>query len=109
MRLNFNFMKVRKMADKKKKQVVICPSCGQLGIVDEESDDWLACLPLPADTAAIPAGMISLVTGVAKYVDGNGQQLSREEYIKLHGIDPAPVWEKIKSKSKRPTVTVGRR
>jgi hypothetical protein len=32
-----------------------------------------------------------------KYTDGNMNQLSRSEYIKLHGIDPMPVWEAVKA------------
>jgi hypothetical protein len=32
-----------------------------------------------------------------KYTDGNMHELLREEYIKMHGINPMPVWEAVKA------------
>jgi hypothetical protein len=43
------------------------------------------CERLQADQATI------------KYTDGNMNELSRSEYMKLHGIDPMPVWEAVKA------------
>lgn len=94
------------------KRVVICPNCGALSEIDEnvEGEDWLACMPLPIEIAQIPAGKISLVSGVTQYVDGNGAKYSREDYIKMHGIDPEVVWNKISEyRNKRSAFKIGGR
>lgn len=82
-----------------KKRVVVCPNCGTVSEIDETAvgDNWLACLPLPAEIAAVPTGKIHMVTGIVLYVDGNGHKLSRQDYIDKHGIDPEPTWDAIQA------------
>jgi hypothetical protein len=48
--------------------------------------------------AALPTGeRLQADQATIKYTDGNMNGLSRTEYIKLHGIDPMPVWEAVKA------------
>ncbi|NPU87976.1 MULTISPECIES: hypothetical protein [Methanothrix] len=81
------------------KRIVVCPNCGTVSEINETEvgEDWLACLPLPAEIAAVPAGKIHMVTGVILYVDGKGNKLSRQDYMDKYGTDPEPIWESIQA------------
>lgn len=68
------------------------------GISDEEFDGFCKT---PENIAKIPAGRLKSVTGGVIYVDGAGVQLTREQFKALHGVDPEPVWARIKERQKR--------
>lgn len=55
-------------------------------------EDWIACLPLPAYLARIPAGKLMPLGGPVIWVDGNGAHLTAAEYIERHGADPGLIW-----------------
>ena len=72
-----------------------CPHCGlPFEIKDEEptAEDWLECIPLPYEIAALPAGYIAPAISTTVdgwiYIDGNGDKMSRERYIQKWGVDP---------------------
>jgi hypothetical protein len=57
-------------------------------------NDWLACLDLPEYIAAIPAGKLMPLGQATIWIDGNGKQYSRDEYMKGHnGADPEVIWQ----------------
>jgi len=55
-------------------------------------EDWLSCIPLPEYLAKIPAGHILTVAGDEFWIDGNGDQITTDQFKTLHGVDPAVVW-----------------
>jgi hypothetical protein len=56
-------------------------------------EDWLTCLTLPEYLAAIPVGQIRPIFGPIIWTDGNGKQMSTEEYVYVHGFDPRLAWD----------------
>jgi hypothetical protein len=63
----------------------------------QTEEDWLACLPLPQYIAKITAGHILSITGEEIWIDGEGQQMTRDEYTtKWPGVDPIVVWGAVK-------------
>ncbi len=74
----------------------ICNNCGAVNLIeitpedlsDTNNDDWLQCV-LPAGFEwALPAGKITPVVGDPIYITGNGEQMSRDDYILKYNIDP---------------------
>lgn len=59
--------------------------------------EWLACLGLPEMYVIIPTGHIVPIIGPEIWIDGNGRRMSREDYMKKHGVDPLLGWNAIKS------------
>ena len=60
----------------------------------ETIKDWLACLELPEYAAAIPAGKLMPLGQGVIWIDGNGKELTRDQYMKLHaGADPEVIWQ----------------
>lgn len=70
----------------------ICKNCGAMNVANEaalDSDsDWLQCALPQGFEWVLPAGKITPVIGEPIYISGFGEHLSREEYLKKHGIDP---------------------
>jgi hypothetical protein len=64
--------------------------------VPQTKDEWLGCLVLPEMHALVVAGCLRPIGQPTIWVDGNGQHLSEEQYIKLHGVDPHVVWAAVK-------------
>jgi hypothetical protein len=63
--------------------------------------DWLACLKLPEYLAAIPLGKIVPLGQATIWTDGNGKNMSRDEYMKVHnGADPEIIWKAKKEYNK---------
>jgi hypothetical protein len=54
--------------------------------------DWIACIPLPKYLAKIPSGKLMPIGGDVIWIDGNGDELTAEEYKTVHGADPALIW-----------------
>jgi len=78
----------------------VCPSCGKPFRVEEEKggEGWSYCSEVCILPTAMPTGEVLLADqATKKYTDGNMHELSRDEYMKLHGFDPMPVWDAIKS------------
>ena len=63
----------------------------------QTEEQWLECLPLPEYLAMIPAGKIQPIVGPIIYIDGNGTQMSKQEYIDHHGVDPELGWSAVKA------------
>lgn len=72
------------------------------------TETWIPNVNLPEDVAKIPAGRI-VENGKVLYVDGNGDRLTGEQYEKLHGVDPEPLWENIQKyrAEGKPSVRIG--
>ena len=78
----------------------VCPNCGKPFKMEEGKggEGWTYCSDVCIVPAALPAGeRLQADQATIKYTDGNMNELSRTEYIKLHGIDPMPVWEAVKA------------
>ena len=60
--------------------------------VPETVDDWLVCMELPEYLAMIPLGHLMSIAGVETWVDGNGAGMCRDDFMAVHGVDPAIVW-----------------
>ena len=61
-------------------------------------EEWLECLELPEYLQRIPAGRIDLVSGEIIFIDGNGQQFSKEQYQAKWNCDPEVVWAAVKAR-----------
>ncbi len=76
----------------------VCPNCGKPFRIEAEGggEEWRYCAEVCVNPSAIPAG-VRLMADQAKmrFVDGNMNEYTREDYIKTHGIDPLPVWKAI--------------
>jgi len=65
-----------------------------------KEDEWAPndeCVPkveFPEDVSRIPAGR-NVKNGIELYVDGNGDEFTREQYIARHKVDPKPLWDEI--------------
>jgi hypothetical protein len=64
--------------------------------VPQTVEDWLPCLELPEYLAAVVAGCLRPIGQATIWIDGNGAQLTEEEYKKVHGVDPHVVWDAVK-------------
>lgn len=80
------------------KMIGVCPNCGKPFRIEPEGggEEWSYCAEVCVNPAAIPAG-VRLMADQAKmrFVDGNMNEYTREDYIKAHGIDPLPIWKAI--------------
>ncbi len=102
--------------DEEDKQIFCCGECGLANtasandILDSiNKNSWLQCIPFTGPEEGLPAGEIN-VGGVIFYITADGERLSREEFIKRKGVDPAIVWPKIRPKWNPVTVgTYGRK
>ncbi|WP_440946238.1 hypothetical protein ACSAZL_19550 [Methanosarcina sp. T3] len=76
----------------------VCPNCGKPFRIEQEGDgeEWRYCAEVCVNPAAVPVG-VRLMADQAKmrFVDGNMNEYTREDYIKTHGIDPLPIWKAI--------------
>jgi hypothetical protein len=59
-------------------------------------EEWLNCLNLPEYVQIVPSGCLRPIVGPIIWVDGNGRQMSADEYKLKHGIDPQLAWDAIK-------------
>jgi hypothetical protein len=78
----------------------VCPSCGKPFRIEEGKggEGWTYCAETCIVPAALPTGArVQADQATLKYTDGNMHELSREEYVKIHGIDPMPIWDAIKA------------
>jgi hypothetical protein len=69
----------------------VCPNCGKPFRIEEGEggEGWKYCAEVCIAPAALPTGeRLQADQATIKYTDGNMNELSRSEYIKLHGIDP---------------------
>ncbi len=77
----------------------VCPACGKPFKIEKESEGAgkSYCTDICNDPSAIPTG-VRLQADQATYhfIDGNMNEYKRDEYIRIHGIDPLPVWEEVK-------------
>ena len=77
----------------------VCPNCGKPFRIEKEGggEEWLYCADVCMNPAALPTG-VRLQADQATYhfIDGNMNEYKRDEYIKVHGIDPLPIWEAVK-------------
>jgi hypothetical protein len=64
-------------------------------------EDWIACLPLPMWAKVIPAGKNEPIGLAPVYISGNGESMSREQYISQYGVDPEIIWKAIVERQKR--------
>jgi hypothetical protein len=64
-------------------------------------ESWLPCLTLPEYLALIPDGKRMTLGSPVIWTDGNGKDMTTEEYIKVHGVDPQLVWDAKKEYLKR--------
>ncbi len=75
-------------------KVGVCPNCGGPFRIDESEGNRVYCADVCINPAAIPTGERLMADQATKlYVDGNMQEMTREDYIKTHGIDPLPIME----------------
>lgn len=83
--------------------VGICPSCGTSFQMEEEGKQGskqkgepAECKVLCGNPAAMPTGERLRGDQATKlYTDGNMHEMTRNEYIKTHGIDPEPVMQSV--------------
>ncbi len=78
----------------------VCPNCGKPFRIEEGEggEGWKYCSEVCIAPAALPTGeRLQADQATIKYTDGNMNELSRSEYIKMHGIDPMPIWEAVKA------------
>ncbi|MFB3765037.1 MAG: hypothetical protein ACE14P_07285 [Methanotrichaceae archaeon] len=77
----------------------VCPSCGKPFKVEKEGGEEgkSYCTDVCKNPAAIPTG-VRLQADQATYhfIDGNMNEYKRDEYIRVHGVDPLPIWEAVK-------------
>lgn len=87
------------MENKEDKTMVgVCPNCGKPFRIEATGGggEWKYCADVCINPAAIPAGARLMPDqATLRYVDGNMHEYMRDEYIKVHGIDPEPIWKAI--------------
>ncbi len=96
--------KVSGMAIKK----FICKNCGvvneaEITVEDltENTNDWLSCTLPTGFEWILPAGKITPIVGDPIYISGNGEQLSRENYILKYDIDPEVAYQLMRERLMR--------
>jgi hypothetical protein len=72
----------------------------------DQAEEWVPKAEFPEDVSRIPAGR-NVVGGVEKYVDGNGDEFTRDQYIARHKVDPKPLWDEIQSGHPAAVITDG--
>jgi len=81
----------------------ICRNCGAVNQASEEAlaseGDWLECALPTGFEWILPAGKISPIVGDPIYISGNGEHLSREEYLNKYGIDPEIAYRLMRGKN----------
>jgi hypothetical protein len=77
----------------------ICPSCGVLLEGEKgKNDDVIKLCSLCDKPDAMPTGVRLLPDQASLiFTDGNMHEYKREEYEKVYGFDPLPVWEAVVS------------
>jgi hypothetical protein len=76
----------------------VCPNCGKPFKIHSTGggEEWSYCADVCVNPAAIPTGArLQADQATYHYIDGNMNEFKRDEYIKVHGIDPLPIWEAI--------------
>ncbi len=74
--------------------VGVCPSCGKPFRIEERGEERAYCSDVCISPAAMPTGERLMPDQAKKlYVDGNMQEMTREDYIEMHGVDPQPIME----------------
>lgn len=76
----------------------VCPGCGKpFRIEQSKSGEGLVyCEDVCVIPADMPTGVRMMADQATKlYVDGNMNEMKREQYIKKHGIDPEPVMQAV--------------
>jgi hypothetical protein len=86
--------------DKKEDQrmIGVCPNCGKPFRIESEGggEEWSYCAEVCVNPGAIPTGARLMADqATLRFVDGNMNEYMRDEYIKVHGIDPLPIWRAI--------------
>ncbi len=81
----------------------ICNNCGTVNVASKEAmasnDDWLKCALPTGFEWILPAGKISPIVGEPIYISGNGEHLSKEEYLNKYGIDPEIAYNLMRGKN----------
>ncbi|HWQ19523.1 MAG TPA: hypothetical protein VN455_07055 [Methanotrichaceae archaeon] len=81
---------------------MICKRCGTVNFCDadkvyDENGDWVDCT-LPHNFEwRLPAGKITPVVGDPIYISGNGERLSRQQYIVKYNIDPEIAYQMMRN------------
>jgi hypothetical protein len=81
---------------------MICKRCGVVNLLDadkvyDEDGDWVDCT-LPNNFEwTLPAGKITPVVGDPIYISGNGERLSRQQYIVKYNIDPEIAYQMMRN------------
>ena len=76
----------------------VCPGCGKPFRIEQAKEDegLVYCEDVCISPADMPTGERLMADQATKlYVDGNMQEMTREEYIKTHGFDPEPVLQAV--------------
>ena len=75
----------------------VCPGCGKpFKIENAESGEVVYCEDVCINPAAMPTGERLMPDQATKlYVDGNMQEMKRQDYIQMHGFDPEPVMQAV--------------
>lgn len=58
--------------------------------------DWLKCIGLPEFLAMTPSGHMAYTIGPELWTDGNGNAMTKDQYIARWGVDPEIGWGAIK-------------
>jgi hypothetical protein len=76
----------------------VCPGCGKPFRVEQakSGEGLVYCEDVCISPADMPTGVRMMPDQATKlYVDGNMNEMKREEYIKTHGFDPEPVMQAV--------------
>jgi hypothetical protein len=89
----------------KQEEPILCWKCSKVNFPaaiktsnqpGHEGQNYLECIAYKGEFANLPTGTIT-VDGVTKYVSADGRIMTREEFIKAYGNDPAKhIIERIK-------------
>ncbi len=76
----------------------VCPGCGKPFRVEQakSGEGLVYCEDVCISPADMPTGVRMMPDQATKlYVDGNMNEMNREQYIKTHGFDPEPVMQAV--------------
>lgn len=83
----------------------ICRNCGVVNEASDETlksnDDWLACVLPQGFEWILPAGKITPIVGEPIYISGNGEHLSKKEYLKKYNINPEIAYNLMRGYTRR--------
>lgn len=83
----------------------ICRNCGVVNEASDEdlesNEDWLACVLPQGFEWILPAGKITPIVGEPIYISGNGEHLSKKEYLKKYNINPEIAYNLMRGYTRR--------